>query len=459
MLCAALACAVPLLLSIPGNAAPPGGERVRIFQPRLDCSQNLLEVQIYDREAESWVDHPEHARIFADSCQTEDSGVLLNELRTRCAEPAGHDDWNFWRVGVDVWDVDLMSRCPQVVPERRNEFELELEILSPTPGEVLASPDLETRIEGRVRIEGRPPGNWDVVFLLDASPGHRSLDADGRVPMYEAIKALRNWAAAGRGEKVLQLGLIAFSHEADNNRPDHVAASLETDAPLAADNGLMLAALDAFATSPPAAPPGFPQALSLALSELESRGREQASRAVVVFIDGRARLPFGVDAGFDPELRRRMRAAALPARDRGVPVHVLSLGGESERAPELVDEMFAGTPSVWLSLPASLASVRGLSELPFPELESVELHSTSAGEPAREVSWEPGGRFSARVRLRDGLNTLRLRALTSTGSAADARLSLTLDNARLRDVLLEREREHMQRVRGGKRVEIEVEQP
>lgn len=455
-----LAWAVPLLLlAISGNAVEPSGERMRIFHPRLDCSVNALEVQVYERESGTWIDHPEHPRIFADSCQTERSGVLLNELRTRCAEPAGHEDWNLWRVGVDVWDVELMARCPQVVPERRADFELDLEILSPTPGQVLESPDLETRIEGRVRLDGRPPGRWDVVFLLDASAGYRSLDADGRVPMYEAIKALRSWVAHQEGDDVLRLALVAFSHEPDDEAGDRVTAPLQTDAPLAADHGLLLAALNAFATAPPASPPGFPDALALALSELESSGREQASRAVVVFSDGRAPLPFGVAAGYDPDFRRRMQAAASPARDHGVPVHVLALGGEAERAPELVDEMFADTPSVWMTVPASLASVRGLTDLPFPELESVELHSTSAGEPARELKWEPGGRFSALVRLRDGLNTLRLRALSSTGAAADARLSLTLDNRRLREVLLEREREYIRRVRRGKRLEIEALQP
>jgi hypothetical protein len=459
MLRVALGAATLLLLSPLAAAVESAEEPIRVFHPRLDCSQDALEVQIFERDGGGWVDHPQHPRIFADTCQTEAPGLLLNELRTRCDEPAGHDDWNHWKVGVDVWDVELMARCPEPVPSRRSHFEVDLEILSPTPGQVVASGDLDTRIEGRVKLEGRQPGRWDIVFVLDASRGHRRLDADGRVPMYEAIKALRHWILQERPEDALRVGLVAFSHEASNNGPDWSGAQVENDAPLTGDRQVVLAALDAFATAPPAEPPGFPAALSLALSELADHGRERASRAVVVFIDGRAELPFGKAAGYDPEFRRRMHEAALPAREGRVPVHLLALGGEALEAPELVDQMFAGTPSVWVSLPASRVSARGLTELPFPELESVELHSTSAGEPARELVWEPGGRFSARVRLRDGMNSMRLRALTSTGVAADARLSLELDNTRLKQVLLERERERMQRVRQrGKSVVIEAEE-
>ena len=432
--------------------------RIRVFHERLDCASNLLEVEVYDRNSQIWVEHPSHPRIFADTCQTEDTGVLLNEIRTRCAVPENAANWNLWKVGVEVWDLEQMQRCDSSIPARRKDFDVDLEILSPRKGEVLASENLDALIEGRVTLEGRALGRFDVVFLLDVSPGHRRLDADGRAPMYEAIKALRGWVEQqGQGD-VFSLGLASFSHEELAASPG--AEAPEMDALLASGPDRMLAALDALATIPPASAAGFPEALTLALSQLEARGRAGASRAVVVILDGRAPLPFGLAARRDPDFRQRMIDAAAPARAGDVPVHVLALGGSDAVAPELVDAMFADTPSRWLQLPVGLASVHGLVALPFPQLESIELQGSRARRI--DVDWAPGGAFSARVKLEDGINLLRMRVVTSTGEAADANLRITLDNTHLREVLLEREREYMRRVRSraaGKKVVIEADPP
>ena len=90
----------------------------------------------------------------------------------------------------------------------------------------------------------------------------------------------------------------------------------------------------------------------------------------------------------------------------------------------------------------------------------MEIRNPAARRPPLRADIGDGGRFAADVRLRDGENALRLRAIGTNGRATDVRLRLTLDNAELREVLLEREREHMRRIRAlDKRVIIEAEEP
>ena len=464
MLCAALAgAALSWLLATAVVADEVGGgaplrvaDLMRVLHPQVECSSELLEVEIYDREREDWVSHAQHSRIYADTCQTEDASILLNEIRTRCAEPPSSDNWSPWRVGIDLWDADSMSRCSSQVPGRRESFDLEIEIVSPRPGQVVESANLETQLKGRVRVEGRALGPWDVLFLLDAAPGPRRLDDEGRAPMFEAIEALRSWVADRREDEAFHFGLVAFSEEPKGSPPSETR--LELDTRLQGDDTQLLATLASFVAAPLHQAPRFADALELALSEFAARGRSDAARAIVVLYDGRAELPFGDGAGVDPAFRRRMTAAAAPAREGRLLVHGIALGGAGDAA-ELVDSMFEDTASLWWRVPSRLASARGLEELPFPTLESVSVTSTSAGEPAREVTWDREGRFEARVRLHDGVNTLRIQALDSTGASVDASLRLTLDNRRLREVLLEREREVMRRVRRGKRVIIEAEEP
>ncbi len=88
-----------------------------VFYPAGDCPSGKLELEVWERGSEGeggrWVPHPEHPTIDADSCQPEDPGVLLNELRVRCVGSAGSSDAaSAWVVGVDLSKKGSAPSCP-----------------------------------------------------------------------------------------------------------------------------------------------------------------------------------------------------------------------------------------------------------------------------------------------------------------------------------------------------------
>jgi len=91
--------------------AEPG--MVRVFYPRGDCSTGIIEVEIFDRASERWKPHPAHPRVPAGSCQSEDPGVLLHEIRIRCVDPEGTVGPSAWRVGFDVYKPRAAPDCDQ----------------------------------------------------------------------------------------------------------------------------------------------------------------------------------------------------------------------------------------------------------------------------------------------------------------------------------------------------------
>ncbi len=84
---------------------------VFVFYPRNFCSGEQIALEVWDRSEQRWAKHPRHPVIPVDSCQLEDAGVLLNEIRWRCLE-RDHSDWDEgWSVGVRVFESTVMQRC------------------------------------------------------------------------------------------------------------------------------------------------------------------------------------------------------------------------------------------------------------------------------------------------------------------------------------------------------------
>ena len=59
---------------------------VYVFYGRGSCRGESIEIQIWNRGSQTWRDHPAHPVVPVESCQLEDAGVLLNELRWRCID-------------------------------------------------------------------------------------------------------------------------------------------------------------------------------------------------------------------------------------------------------------------------------------------------------------------------------------------------------------------------------------
>ena len=89
----------------------PGENQVLVFYPKGDCGTGWLDIEVYDRDVRVWLSHAEHPRIATDSCQVEDPGILLQELRVRCADPANRARVSSWRVGAEVFKPVAADKC------------------------------------------------------------------------------------------------------------------------------------------------------------------------------------------------------------------------------------------------------------------------------------------------------------------------------------------------------------
>jgi hypothetical protein len=106
LVAAALGCSAP-----PKPAATPGGDaRVLVYFPPGACGGEL-ELELYDRAAGAWRPHPEHPRLAPGSCALESPERLLNELRVRCADPAGLRGPSEWVVGAALPSGGAPSPC------------------------------------------------------------------------------------------------------------------------------------------------------------------------------------------------------------------------------------------------------------------------------------------------------------------------------------------------------------
>ncbi len=100
-----------LLTGLASAQTPSAEDRVQVFYPKGSCETGWIDLEVYDRDAQVWLPHPDHPRISVDTCQHEDPGILLQELRVRCADPANRARVSPWRVGAEVFKPVAPERC------------------------------------------------------------------------------------------------------------------------------------------------------------------------------------------------------------------------------------------------------------------------------------------------------------------------------------------------------------
>ena len=153
----------------PAVAVPRMGQSshdpIHVFFPRGPCESDHLRLETWDRVTRSWQPHPEHARIPVESCQVEDAGRLLNELRWRCEDVGVHNPWN---MGLDVFDPAITESCA-VGALRSADYAVEIHVATPSRSHVVRTPDRKATLRGSVRIDGLEGVAYDVVLALDRS--------------------------------------------------------------------------------------------------------------------------------------------------------------------------------------------------------------------------------------------------------------------------------------------------
>lgn len=150
-------------LCLPSLAIAMPEDPITVFFDK-DCHSQVLEVQIWNRIEKRWSHHPDHPKILAGSCQVEDAGYLMNEIRVRCLRTSQRS-LEPWIDGIKVYEPGVVNEC--TLPSARHPI---IEITSPQPGEVIQNETRLVRIEGRTlfqKIQKKVPRNEVAARLLE----------------------------------------------------------------------------------------------------------------------------------------------------------------------------------------------------------------------------------------------------------------------------------------------------
>ncbi|MBW2494698.1 MAG: VWA domain-containing protein [Deltaproteobacteria bacterium] len=459
--------ALPRLATAWGNTMDP----VFVFYPRNFCRGDQIALEVWDRDEQRWAKHPRHPVIPVDSCQLEDAGVLLNEIRWRCLE-RGQSDWDEgWSVGVRVFESSVMQRC-DVARTGSGFGETEIHVSTPKPGETIADADGKVEIEGSVWIGGLAGAEYDVVIAIDTSNAQTDGDAAAADsapgdPLSAQVRAARRFVDSIRdrlGE--VRIGIVSFpgpdvSRSASTGKPEELSAKREL--PLTGDAAAIERALKRVADRGRAGPMSFSDGFALAVDELyrppswPGAARPGARRIVMLSADGRGGYPFGQGAQADRDFRERNVDRARSAALRGVALHLFALGGISEQPPAFIDEMLANTASSFTRVPSPDLETFFAERVSMPYLEKISIHNAGVDREIGRLSFTPDGRFAASVPLAPGENHLTVRARISDGDERESLLVVEFDASAYQDHLLALEAARIRRAR-SKHLVLEVEE-
>lgn len=452
----ALLALVAALVAAPAVGRAQSAEAVRVFYDARACDapSSLLELQVWDRDSASWRPHPRHARIEPDSCQLEDPGYLLNELRYRCIDSRGTRPPGAWIVGARVFEPGVVGSCGST-PHTLVGDAPGVRITSPRPGSVVREPSQRVRIEGAVQLGGRDARGWDALVAIDTSESTGSPLEPGGPSLLRletrAAGALLD-ALEGRPDRV-RVGLLA--HASSQGRSGARVLVAPTT-----DLGRVRRALGRLAERGAGGEPRLGAALDVAVAALAPRDPLAAvasggRQALLVLADGRPPRPFGRAARLDSAYRGGLEQSIARAARAGIAVHVFPLGGPGGAAadylrPDLEQGggglVRAGTPEQIAALPLAAA---------LPHVQQVVLENASVAA-TRVATLGPDGRFQATLPLRSGDNRVIATAHSSDGRQAKVAVELRFDDSQVKQRLLEAEREHMERIRERQRKQLEL---
>lgn len=127
------------------------------------CPSQVLEIEIWNRLDKKWDHHPEHPLVLSGSCQVEDAGYLMNEIRVRCLRDDNRT-LEPWTDGIKVYSAGVVDGC--TLPQARTPI---VEVKSPKSGEVIQNETRLARVEGRAifeAIQKEPPRSQAAAQLL-----------------------------------------------------------------------------------------------------------------------------------------------------------------------------------------------------------------------------------------------------------------------------------------------------
>ena len=427
---------------------------VLVYYPRGDCRGANIELQVFDRDTSRWRPHPVHPLVPVDTCQLEDAGRLLNELRFRCEEPADTDPPSMF-IEIDVFDPRVMEQCASGPKQARSG--VELHVTKPEQGSSVRNPTMEVAVEGNVRMNGFEGGEYDLVLVIDRSEATRRDGLDLFEPQLRAAEALVDSLATRLG--AVRIGILSYPNlpplPGDGGTGAHRAIAL-TDDPAALRAAI--AALRARGTS------GFStflSAMGYGLKELDpstGRGaRAKARKVLAVAASAKGKLPFGPGVDEDASFKVRLLAQAQRAQERGIALELFGLAGLVEQTPKGVEAALARSHGTLHRVPLPALDSPFFSEIPLPEVREVTIANRTRNQEPRTAQLSSDGHFSLTLPVAPGKNRLLLRALLSDGSSGEREWLFSFDDSWVNERLLEAERERMRQVRQQKKLRIDPE--
>jgi hypothetical protein len=421
---------------------PP--DPVQVYYPGGRCQTGVLEVEVFSRSLQIWQPHPTHWRILADTCQLEDAGELLNELRVRCVDVDDPARASVWQTGVQVYQPADAPGC--TTPQSHAAVLTDPRVL-------LTSPPADEAVRGiskKIGLKGQVSLGQDIALLLDAR-----LAGDERAAVDDALGRLIDARAPLLGP--VQIGIWPFvDPHTPRPRPAR-APSPSTSADAIRDR------IGRVFDGP--AYPGLAAAVAAVLDAHESRSDKTRSLTLLVVVDGRSSLPFGRAAGADPRARSALLDAVERALAMGSTLRIVVLGGDEAGLAELVDrvrESIARHPGQGeLSVPEDLAGLApAILESAPVELRELRVVNLANGVLADDLVFTRAGTFAGDVRLETGRNRLRVRALLSDRRELVADFERDFDASELRDQLRAEEARRIEELRARRGIiEVEVEEP
>jgi hypothetical protein len=377
-------------------------------------------------------------------------------------------------------------------------------IESPPPGTLVRNKVHQAPIRGNAMAGGDKPVNFDVILAIDVSGSTKEasgvdVDGDGEVgfnPQVELVEpgaypsdmrstdpgdtilaaevtaasALLSTLDAGR----VRVGVVTFSGEMDpktGKRARYDQQDAWVEMPLTDDLERVRAALRAILARGPYGGTNFAAGVRLAITELaglsgaKSRPRPDASKVVLFLTDGVPSFPFGFGNHMDPgDVEASLNAARL-AHKAGITINTYALGPNALASPVAATEIARITRGTFMPVQNPGDIISFLQGVSFASVVSYD------------VRLSPDGSFSGFVPVREGVNRVRVTALTTGGTSGSVELDLEFETSGLtgrelglelerirernKQLMLLIERERIQRFREQQRklLEIEVIEP
>jgi len=387
---------------------------------------------------------------------------------------------------------------------------------APKRGEPVRNSVHQAPIRGNAFTEGKRRLAIDVMIAIDISASTRAasgadVDGDGEIgfdPRLEqvppnlyppevrstdpqdTILAAEITAADALLQNLdpshLRVGVLSFGGEVNPLTLRQVSYGQQDawlEVPLTSDFDQVRRALQNILARGPRGGTNFAAGIRLAVTELaglhgaRSAPRPEAAKILMFLTDGVPSFPFGSSRESDPGDIEAALGAARVAHKAGITINAYSLGINALDNPVAATEISRLTLGTFTPVKNPGDVITYLQGVTFASVEDVIFTNLTTSEISEDVRLMPNGSFSGYVPVREGINRVRVTALSTDGSEGftefdlefgvagrtSRELTLELDDIRKQNrelqLLVEREKVRQFRERQRKGLKLEVEDP